>query len=175
MDIQKSDVETSDTNKTKSKAIDSERLSKFPWRVRTCAYSFEDPNLGLTIKEVSTIFPDSGRCIHGFDAIDLSGGSVTDSAGRMTWRMLDFVCPDRDLQVDFPVSFVATPISDKPAYMTVKFTGLESQPNNVVFEVYSWDSQGNPAPLVYFYFRCKIPLVITIFKESPLDRKIEGL
>jgi len=54
----------------------------------------------------------------------LSGGSITDAAGRMTWRLLNTVCPEDVPQggflIDYPISFVATPISDKPGYITVK-------------------------------------------------------
>jgi len=165
-----------ESNKTSDKET-IESLSRFPWRVRVSAYSFEDPALhvppNLTLKEVGTVFP-SRSCIPNFDGIDLSGGSVTDSAGRMTWRMLDFVCPDRDYLVDFPVSFVATPLSDKPAYMTVKFMGFRTLPNDVVIEVYSWDSTGKPAPYMNFYWRCRIPLGELILGPRPTHAKLES-
>ncbi len=135
--------------------------------------SVNAPN--LTVKEDGTTHPDP-RCILNYDGIDLSGGSVTGSAGRTTWRLSNFVCResglDEGLAVDFPVSFVATPLSDKPAYITVKFLGVVT-PKDLDIEVYSWDSQGNPAPFTYFYWRCRIPLSTVIFRQPPVDRKLD--
>lgn len=155
-------METDDSTKTKSNPTELESLSRFPWRVRVSAYNYvqdlshsDEPN--LNVKEVGTIFPSSS-CLHGYDGIDLSGGFVTDSAGRTTWRLSDYVCKQIQSQLDLPVSFVATPLTDKPAYITVKFTALQSNPSNLIFEVYSWDHQGKPAPFTSFYWRCRIPL-----------------
>jgi hypothetical protein len=161
-----------DKAKVKDKDIDAEMLTKFPWRVRTCAYNFENPgehpgNPNLTVKEDSVALPDT-RCIPNFDGIDLSGGSYTDSSGRMTWRLSNFVCaPEGGPAVDFPVSFVATPLSDKPAYITVKYVGLGPQPGDIAIDVFSWDAQGNPAPSTSFYWRCRLPFGTPIIYRQP--------
>ncbi|MDQ5869336.1 MAG: hypothetical protein M3530_06365 [Thermoproteota archaeon] len=126
-------------------------------RLRISAYNFEE---AVTVKEDHPLIPQS-RCF-GMGGIDLSGGSMTDSAGRMTWRLSNFLCPENvppgGLAVDFPVSFVATPLTDKPAYMTVKFIAVQPQPKDLILEVYSWDRLGEPAPFLPFYWRCRIPL-----------------
>ena len=165
---------TDDSKKTESEATEVENLSRFPWRVRISAYDYvnsvyhsDEPNLNL--KEVGTVFPISS-CLNAYDGIDLSGGYVTGSEGRTTWKLSDYICKPELQALDLPISFVATPLSDKPAYMTVKFVALQSQPNNLVIEVYSWDAQGKPAPFTSFYYRCRIPLVPpVILKRPPMD------
>ncbi len=37
-------------------------------------------------------------------------------------------------------------MTDKTAYITVKFVEVKNQPKDVIFEVYSWNRQGEPAP-----------------------------
>ena len=128
-------------------------------RLRISAYNFEEePN--LIVKEDHPLISQP-RC-SGMAGIDLSGGSMTDSAGRMTWRLSNFLCRENmlpeGLAIEFPVSLVATPLIDKPAYITVKFTAIETAPNDLTIEVYSWDSHGEPAPYLPYYWRYRIPL-----------------
>lgn len=149
-----------DTTKVDSEVMDAEKMTKlFPMRVRTSAYNFERDG-SLILREDSPVILDP-RC-YANDGIDLSGGSVTDSKGRMTWRLLNSVCPEyvpkEGFPIDFPLSFVATPMTDKPVYITVKFVGVKNLPKDVIFEVYSWNKQGQPAPFLPFYWRCRIPL-----------------
>jgi len=90
---------------------------------------------------------------------------VTDSEGRMTWILSNYICPENipqnGLPIDYPVSFVATPQSDKPCYITVKFI-VPIVPNDVVIEVFSWNSKGEPAPSTSFYWRSRIPLTLIV-------------
>jgi hypothetical protein len=156
-------MEKDDVSKETKSVADTERLSRtFPFRVRTSAYNFE-PERSLILKDDSTVIYNP-RCFPN-NGIDLSGGSVTDSSGRMTWMLSNFVCPEnvpeRGFAIDFPVSFVATPQSDKPCYMTAKFI-VPLVPNDVIFEVYSWNSKGESAPSTPFYWRCRIPLTFII-------------
>lgn len=156
-------MDKDDVTKEKKNVADTERLTRiFPFRVRTSAYNFE-PDASLILKDDSAVIHDP-RCFRN-NGIDLSGGSVTDTAGRMTWILSNFVCseniPQRGFPIDFPVSFVATPQSDKPCYMTVKFI-VPFVPNDVVIEVFSWNSKGEPAPSTPFYWRCRIPLTLII-------------
>ena len=153
-------MEENESTDIKSKVIDVEKMTElFPLRIRTSAYNFESDG-SLILREDSPVILDP-RC-YANRGIDLSGGSVTDSNGRMTWQLLNSVCnenvPKGGFPIDFPLSFVATPITDKPAYITVKFLGVKNQPNDVIFEVFSWDRQGEPAPFLPFYWRCRIPL-----------------
>jgi hypothetical protein len=156
-------MEKDDVTKEKKSVADTDRLTRtFPFRVRTSAYNFE-PDASLILKDDSAVIHDP-RCFRN-NGIDLSGGSVTDSAGRMTWILSNFVCPDnipqRGFPIDFPVSFVATPQSDKPCYVTVKFI-VPFVPGDVIIEVYSWNSKGEPAPSTPFYWRCRIPLTLIV-------------
>jgi hypothetical protein len=171
-------MENDDTTKIKSKMTEAENLSRFPFRVRTSAYDFEIPGNhfgydppGLILRE-DGVTPFQTRCTPPHDGIDLSGGSLTDPAGRMTWRLSNFVCPPEALVPDFPVSFVATPLSDKPGYITVKNVALEA--NDVTIDVYSWDSHGNPAASMFFYWRCRIPLIYLIQKQRPPGHSTES-
>jgi hypothetical protein len=152
-------MEKDNVTKAKSSLADTERLTRtFPFRVRTSAYNLV-PVRSLILKDDSPVISDP-RCFPS-NGIDLSGGSVTDSAGRMTWILSNFVCPEnipgRGFPIEFPVSFVATPLTDKPCYITVKFI-VPTIPNDVIIEVYSWDKQGESAPSTPFYWRCRIPL-----------------
>jgi len=156
-------MEKDDVTKEKKSAADTERLTRtFPFRVRTSAYNFE-PDASLILKDDSTVIHDP-RCFRN-NGIDLSGGSVTDSEGRMTWILSNYICPENvpqnGLPIDFPVSFVATPQSDKPCYITIKFI-VPIVPNDVVIEVFSWNSKGEQAPSTPFYWRCRIPLTLIV-------------
>jgi hypothetical protein len=172
-------MENDNSAKLKNKTTDAERLSKFPFRVRTSAYGFESPAnhpgyLPSLILREDGVTPLQTRCIPNYDGIDLSGGSITDPEGRMTWRLSNFVCPSNEALVpDFPVSFVATPVSEKPGYITVKDIALEA--NDLAIDVHSWDSQGNPAASTYFYWRCRIPLTYLIQKQPPATHSTESI
>lgn len=97
--------------------------------------------------------------------IDMSGSSRTDLNGRTTWRFTNYIHAKTSIyefyNLDRPVSFVATPIADKPTYLTtvIKFEESQKHPGRItelVVEVYSWDKQGNPSPYVGFSWRCRV-------------------
>jgi hypothetical protein len=94
------------------KATDAEKMAEIQklGRLRISAFNFEEAP-SLIVKEDHPLIPQP-RCF-GMGGIDLSGGSMTDSEGRMTWRLSNFLCaeniPAGGLAVDFPVSLVATP------------------------------------------------------------------
>jgi hypothetical protein len=156
-------MEKDDVTNEKRTLADAERVTRnFPFRVRTSAYNFE-PDGSLMLKDDSIVINDN-RCFRN-NGIDLSGGSVTDSAGRMVWILSNFVCPEnvpqRRFPIDFPISFVATPQSEKPCYITVKYI-VPFIPNDVIIEVYSWNAKGESEPSTPFYWRCRIPLTLII-------------
>jgi hypothetical protein len=117
----------------------------------------------ITIVETG-IAIHSEKC-YDENGIDLSGSLITDSLGRMTWRLSNFLCKERGVlgsaTLDSPVSFVATPQTDKPAYITAK-GAIQTGPPDLIIEVYSWDRLGEPAPDLPFYWRCRVPLHYTI-------------
>ena len=154
-----------DDTTTTINETNAENMRKFfPWRMRTSAFNLMSDG-SLTVRDDSVVTNDP-MCYHNFNSIDLSGGSITDATGRTTWRLLNTVCledvPQGGFLIDYPISFVATPISDKPGYITVKQVLPSPQPNDVFIEVYSWDKAGEPAPSMPFYWRCRIPLTIII-------------
>ncbi len=115
-----------------------------------------DPD--ATIQERNLIVVGGGkRCIFS-RTIDISGASRTGRDGKMTWRLRDFITPcDSQFEVfDRPLSFLVTPHSDSPVYLTTvpSFTATK---DNVVVEVLSWDRNGDPAPNISFSWRCRVP------------------
>jgi len=103
---------------------------------------------------------DSGKPIRAYcikdSAIDLAGVYKTGKDGRASWKLTDFICVDRNFRVvvDWPASFVATPISESPVYLTtsISFPGL----SDLLVEVFSWNPSGKPAPLIAFSWRCRV-------------------
>jgi len=147
-------------NHTRSKVIDtnSEKIEEFQklGRLRLSAYNRK---ISLKVKEDHPLIP-LPRCFER-EGMDLSGGSMTDSTGRMIWRLSNYLCKGETVPpVDFPVSFIATPLIEKPMYVTVKYIEVETSPNDLVLEVYSWDNRGEPAPFMPYYWRCRIPIAI---------------
>ena len=117
--------------------IDVEKMAMlFLLHVRTSAYNFESDG-SLILREDSPVILDP-RCYPN-GGIDLSGGSVTDSKGQMIWQLLNSVCteyvPKDGFPLDFPLSFVATPVTDKLAYITVKFVEVKNQPKDVILSL----------------------------------------
>jgi hypothetical protein len=60
-----------------------------------------------------------------------------------------------------PISIVATPVTDKPTFITITIKKDSTVHNNIqmddlVAQIYSWDIQGNPAPNTQFCWRCRI-------------------
>ena len=82
--------------------------------------------------------------------LDVGGKAVTDGAGKVTLYLSTFVCLP-SLKTAEPVSFVATARSKNPVIMT--YTTV-STGDDLVLEVYSWDTSGNPAPGIDFSWRC---------------------
>ena len=105
-----------------------------------------DPDLGGA-SEVPT------RCFQS-DAIDLGGQAVTDSTGRLTWKLSDFVCKGDRAGYQAPASFVTTALTSVPIVLTAR---ILSSGGDLVVDVFSWDSNGAPAPNIRFAWRCWIP------------------
>ncbi len=131
-------------------------LQPFP----VSAYNFEN----VSVKKQHPILAQKPFCEHNFQSVDLSGSSSTDANGKKTWRLSDHMClPEYEswYALAGPVSFVATPVTDKPTYIT-NTVKIQSSPKDLIVEVYSWDKQGNPSPNMVFCWRCRLlyPTVI---------------
>jgi len=123
-------------------------------------YSKDRPR--VKVKERHPVPSSSGRlkwevterCFDD-NAIDLAGQGTTDPSGRRTWRLTEFICAIGDyIIVQGPVSFVATPISKTPVYLTTTIS-IPEPPHDLLVEVYSWEPAGHPAPAISFSWRCR--------------------
>jgi hypothetical protein len=128
-----------------------------PPLIPTGAHSFI-PSGGLTVRKDGVAVVQS-KC-YKMAAIDLSGLSKTDSTGKMTWKLSDILCVGETINpIEFPISFVATPQIEKPAYMTVLFRKSHATAPYLILDILGWDYQGNPFPDLPFYWYCRVPLI----------------
>ena len=119
--------------------------------LRNSLYVGEDVKVhevDLTPK-LSESLESTARCFSS-DGIDVGGKAVTDGSGRVTLQLSTFVCLP-GLNTSEPVSFVATARSRNPVIITFRTV---STGDDLVLEVFSWDTNGNPAPGVDFAWRC---------------------
>ena len=91
------------------------------------------------------------RCIVS-EAIDVAGRSGTGTDGKVVLRLNDFVCGN--FSYEEPISFVATPHSSSPVYLTTNVT-VPDPPNDVFVEVFTWNQTGMPIPNIAFSWRCQ--------------------
>jgi hypothetical protein len=127
---------------------------------RDALYKIEGATVHETDRTPVIFDPDLGgstevpaRCFAS-DALDLAGQAVTDSAGRLTWKLSNFVCkPDRGNYLT-PEAFVATAITSSPIFLTTRTLSAGS---DLVVDIFSWDTNGAPAPNVRFAWRCWVP------------------
>jgi hypothetical protein len=105
-----------------------------------------DPDLGGGGEVLARCF-DSG-------ALDLGGQAVTDSAGRLTWKLSNFVCKADRTSYVAPATFVTTAMSSAPIFLTTQTLSIGS---DLVIDVFSWDTNGAPAPNIRFAWRCWVP------------------
>jgi hypothetical protein len=103
--------------------------------------------------------------------LDVSGNSTTDANGHGTLRLSDLADTPHGVShwsLMDPISFVATPVTDKPAILTVTLKMDETircdiTMNDLVVHIYSWDMQGNPSKNIRFCWRCRVkahPVVV---------------
>lgn len=141
---------------------------KFPGLVfldRNCIYKSQSATVHEVDRTPVLFDPDLGgggegpvRCFDN-ESLDLGGHAVTDSAGRLTWKLSNFVCQAEDISYSAPASFVTTAMSSSPIFLTTRTLSIGS---DVVIDVFSWDTNGVPAPNVSFAWRC------WVLKQSPV-------
>lgn len=97
-------------------------------------------------------------CFSG-QAMDIGGKAVTGSDGKMRWKLTNYICEDRLMVVDEPVAFVATARATVARMMT---SNTVSTGKDLEIDVFSWDSDGNPAGGTSFSWRCwfNFPVII---------------
>ena len=115
---------------------------------------------GVNVQERTSVISDArGRCLDEV-ALDISGDTAaTADNGQINWRLSDFVCTAKNQRFARPLSFVATPITDKPVYLTIK-PFITDLADDVVVSVFSWDTTGAPKPRTVFSWRIQ---VVTFF------------
>ena len=89
------------------------------------------------------------------DTIDVAGQSRTGEDGKMIWRLTDVICASAGRAIRAPASFVATPITTEPSYLTTKIV-IPNPPDDLVVHVFTWDSSGKAAPKIPFSWRCRV-------------------
>ena len=94
------------------------------------------------------------------NVIDVSGRDRTGASARKTWRLREFIspCDSAFHSFDRPLSFVASPHSGSPVILTVvPKEGILAPPDDVVIEVFTWNTDGGKAPNISFSWRCRVP------------------
>ena len=86
--------------------------------------------------------------------IDVSGFAQTQANGQVVFKLSSFLCPANEIY-SLPINVLATPISQKPVFVTVMHT-LINNGSDVEITVFSWDPNGAPAPGVTFNWRCRV-------------------
>lgn len=133
---------------------------------RDCIYKEQKNSTVHEVDRTPVIFdPDLGggtevpaRCFDS-GSLDLGGQAVTDGAGRLTWKLSNFVCKADRTSHAAPIAFVTTAMSNSPIFLT---TRTLSTGGDLVIDVFSWDTNGAPAPNVRFAWRCWVPTQLIV-------------
>ncbi len=117
-------------------------------------------DVNAVVLEITPIIDGVSRTCADTRVIDVSGVSATDENGKFDWRLRNFIAPCDKLFFDFdiPMSFVATPHSVSPVYLTTNpKRGPFAPRDDVIVEVLTWDNTGAAAPRKVFSWRCRVP------------------
>lgn len=87
--------------------------------------------------------------------MDIGGKSTTGADGRFRWKLTAFICEGPFTLTEEPVAFVATPRAVAPVLMT---TNTVAAGNDLEIDVFSWTTEGTPAPFTRFSWRCWLQL-----------------
>ena len=96
--------------------------------------------------------------------LDVGGYWWTGSTGTAKFLLKDFICLSQ-ISFDYPINVVATPLGERPAFLTLKHNLVMSGTSaiDVEIEVFTWDANGAPLPKISFDWRCRVPYAETIF------------
>jgi hypothetical protein len=120
------------------------------------AVSTETP--GRTTQRSLIVFRPN-RCFTS-NAVDISGFTQTQANGQVVFRLSSFLCQVTQ-NFTLPINVLATPISQKPVFLTVMHT-LVNNGGDVEITVFAWDANGAPAPNVAFNWRCRVTSFIVV-------------
>ena len=136
-------------------ASDDQLLQLF---YRVSLSSYEDG----TIMSRSIIFPGKS-CTQASTLpasfLDVSSSGSTDATGRRTFLLTDFICSTVN-SFAAPVTLLVTPNTETACYATMTHT-LVPAPNaqgfsDLKFTVFTWRTNGRPAPNISFDWRCRL-------------------
>src|SRR6188474_716374 len=87
----------------------------------------------------SLIVARPNRCIES-RVTDVSGFAQTQANGQVVFKLTNFLCPAGEI-FSLPINVLATPISQKPFFLTVMHT-LVNNGTDIEITVFSWDANG---------------------------------
>jgi hypothetical protein len=140
--------------------VSDEQIHSFLWPIASSTYLAKhdyDDDAWITSERI--IFPQP-ICTDA-KLLDTSGHSVTGSNGQIVFRLRNFLC-NRDgiAQFNEPVNLLATPQGTSPSFMTMNHRLIKDPalPYNTDLEITAsaWHPNGNAAPNVGFYWRCRV-------------------
>lgn len=104
--------------------------------------------------------------------LDIGGLIITGDNGREVFRLSNFDCINRHGFNSYhePVILLATPRGTSPVFMTMSHKFLYNPVFALNFDVEiiasSWNPDGTAAANVPFYWRCRLPAEILIFRSQ---------
>jgi len=122
-------------------------------------YSYTDGNASWR----SIVFPLS---CNESALLDVGGHSSTGADGTATVLVSNFVCNFTTYNYSEPINVVATPRTASPVFLTLTHTLVTQtgQFNDIQINVFTWDTNGNPAPNVSFDWRCRAAVAAKIIQ-----------
>jgi hypothetical protein len=137
------------------------------WRMPVASYNVGswDDNSHTTYRSLILVTPNTCAIT---PLLDVSGWGLTGADGKSTFRLIDYTClgsrpwppPDTTLArpgytLQPPISFVATPNSSAPCFLTTQHSFVNDQ-TDVEITVFAWDPNGAAAPDIGFDWRCRV-------------------
>lgn len=112
-----------------------------------------------TNRHILWVMPNS---CYETNTMDVSSFSSTLSNGQSVFRLSDYICGDKSLNLfSYPINIVATPFSTLPFFLTLTHSLVEDG-SDVEVKVFAWNANGEPAANVYFNWRCRVEYSVYI-------------
>lgn len=125
--------------------------------IRSPVGTYAQEQRSVTSRDIGTTGDVSKSCDRRVCFADVTGQSRTGGDGTVRILLSDFYCPSPvESKFAFPPSFVATPLSRSPRYLTASISYVDSRVDLQV-TVGAWDQAGQAAPDTSFHRRCLVP------------------
>jgi hypothetical protein len=136
------------------------------FRVKRAAYVRHSGR--LTSEDLVIATGDGNKNCEFRHLTDVAGTSITGPDGASKPIALSRLVCGPVVNVGDPVSLVATPLTNRPVYLTttinIQHSGY-SEVGEVEFRVFAWGPNGNPRPEIPFSFRIAVPAYVDIPTE----------